>query len=441
LIRRIFSSALAKKIAIAFLAIGLVIVSFFLLDSYTSLFTKPADYASETDSTRVERVIIKPIVLFGMVVNDLRVVEDEVKKNQRFFDLFDSVHLPPHVQKQLTALSKKVFDFRKVGAHKKYTLIHENDSLRTARALVYEPNAIDYIIFHLKDSLLVEVCQREVITLEKTISGRIESSLSETIEQLNISHELTNKFVDIFGWQVDFQRLQKGDQFKLIYEENLVEEKPISIGKIVGIYFEHFNQGYYAFPFDQGNGEDYFDEKGNSLRKALLKYPIEFTRISSRYSRSRFHPVVKVFRPHLGTDFAAPTGTPIRSVGDGTVQEAHYSANNGNYVKIHHNGTYTTGYLHMSKIASGVVAGTRVKQGQTIGYVGSTGLATGPHLCYRFWRNGVQIDALRVELPPSQPVKKEHAENFGQVKEALIKRLQLIPFPLSLPSEVIVAGN
>jgi murein DD-endopeptidase MepM/ murein hydrolase activator NlpD len=441
LIKNIFSSALAKKNLIGFLAIGLLIISFFLLDSYTSLLTQPADYASETDSTKVEGERVLPKVLYGIVVNDLGVIEDQVKKNQRFFDLFDSVHVPPQVLQQLTALSKNIFDFRKVGAHKKYTLIHENDSLKTARALVYEPNAIDYIVFHLKDSLLVEVCQREVVTLEKTISGRIESSLSETIEQLDISHELTNKFVDIFGWQVDFQRLQKGDQFKLIYEENRVEEKAISIGKIMGIYFEHFDQGYYAFPFDQGEGIDYFDDKGNSLRKALLKYPIEFTRISSRYSRSRFHPVVKVFRPHLGTDFAAPVGTPIRSVGDGLVEEARYSANNGNYVKIRHNGTYTTGYLHMSKIALGVVAGTRVKQGQTIGYVGSTGLASGPHLCYRFWRNGAQIDALRVQLPPSQPVKKEQLENFDQIKEALIQRLKLIPFPLPSQGEVIVAGN
>ncbi len=441
MIKKLFSSIKFKKLSIAILAVGLLIGSFFLLDSYTLPFTKSGDYAIESDSTRVELEVVKPIVLYGMVVNDLHVIEDHVKRNQRFFELFDSVHLEPQVKQQLQTLSKKIFDFRKVGAHKKYTLIHQQDSLKTARALVYEPNAIDYIIFHLKDSLLVEVCQREVVTLEKTISGRIESSLSETIEQLNISNELTNKFVDIFGWQVDFQRLQKGDQFKLIYEENLVEEKPISIGKILGIYFEHFDQGYYAFPFNQGDGEDYFDDKGNSLRKALLKYPIEFTRISSRYSMSRFHPVGKFFRPPNGTDFAAPPGTPIRSVGDGTVQEAQYSANNGNYVKILHNGTYTTGYLHMSKIASGVVAGTRVKQGQTIGYVGSTGLATGPHLCYRFWRNGVQIDALRVELPPSQPVRKEHLQNFDQVKDSLIKRLQLIPFPPPSSGEVIVAGN
>ncbi|MFM7487580.1 MAG: M23 family metallopeptidase, partial [Cytophagales bacterium] len=206
------------------------------------------------------------------------------------------------------------------------------------------------------------------------------------------------------------------------------------------IYFEHFGSKYYAFPFDQGEGLDYFDNAGNSLRKALLKYPIEFTRISSRYSMSRFHPVVKVFRPHLGTDFAAPTGTPIRSVGDGIVQEAQYTANNGNYVKIRQNATFTTGYLHMSKIASGITAGSRVKQGQTIGFVGSTGLATGPHLCYRFWRNGVQVDALRVELPPSQPVKKELHAAFKTVKEFCIRRLEAIAFP-SQSAPVVVAGN
>jgi murein DD-endopeptidase MepM/ murein hydrolase activator NlpD len=432
---------LSKKILISVLCAAIFIALLFLLDSYTTLFTKPADYAQVIDSTRSETEIKHPVVLYGMVINNLSVVEDHIKRNQGFFDLFEMVHVQPKIFQQLNSLSKKTFDFRKVGAHKKYTLIHENDSLKTARALVYEPNAIDYVIFHLKDSLQVEICQREVVTLEKSISGRIESSLSETIEALNISHELTNKFVDIFGWQVDFQRLQKGDQFKLIYEENLVEGKSIGIERVLAIYFEHFGKGEYAFPFDQGEGLDYFDEEGNSLRKALLKYPIEFTRISSRYNLNRFHPVAKVFRAHLGTDFAAPTGTPIRSVGDGNVEEARYTANNGNYVKIRHNSTYTTGYLHMSRIAAGVVAGTRVKQGQTIGYVGSTGLATGPHLCYRFWRNGIQIDALRVELPPSQPVKKDQVERFTEVKETFSKRLQLIPFPQPASSAVIVAGN
>jgi murein DD-endopeptidase MepM/ murein hydrolase activator NlpD len=166
------------------------------------------------------------------------------------------------------------------------------------------------------------------------------------------------------------------------------------------------------------------------LRKALLKYPIEFTRISSRYTGRRFHPVQKVFKAHLGTDFAAPTGTPIRSVGDGIVEEAQYKSNNGNYVKIRHNGTYTTEYLHMSRIEPGIKAGQRVRQGQRIGYVGSTGLATGPHVCYRFWRNGWQVDALRVELPPSQPIMMDYAEAYEQVKNEVKMRLDAIPSPM-----------
>jgi murein DD-endopeptidase MepM/ murein hydrolase activator NlpD len=301
--------------------------------------------------------------------------------------------------------------------------------MKRAQALVYEPNAIDYIIFRFGDSLTVDVMKREVVTVEKSISGIIRSNLSETIEELGISHDLTNRFVDVFGWQVDFQRLQKGDKFKLIYQENQVDGVSIGIKQIDGIFFEHFGSEYYAFPFDQGEGVDYFDENGKSLRKALLKYPIEFTRISSRYTMKRFHPVQKRWKAHLGTDFAAPTGTPIRTVGDGVVLEAHYKSNNGNFVKIRHNGTYTTQYLHMSRIASGIRAGVRVRQGETIGFVGSTGLATGPHLCYRFWKNGVQVDALRAELPPSQPVKKDKLDAFEVVKQQLTGKLQAIPLP------------
>lgn len=436
---KLLQSAWFKRISVGVIALVALTSLFFLIDGRTSWFSKQGDYVSEVDSVVfVEREIIVPVFMHGMLVNNLHVVEDEVKRNQRFTDLLNGYYISPLVKQQLNLLPRSVYDFRKISAHKKYTLLVEPDSLKTLKALVYEPNAIDYIVFHLKDSLLVEACQRKVDTLQRSIAGRIESTLSHTIEALNISHDLTNKFVDIFAWQVDFQRLQKGDQFKLIYEENLVEEKPVGIGRILGVYFEHSGNGYYAFPFDQGDGPDYFDEKGNSLRKALLKYPIEFTRISSRYSKNRFHPVVKVFRPHLGTDFAAPTGTPIRSVGDGIVEEAQYKTNNGNYVKIRHNGTYTTGYLHMSKIASGITPGTRVRQGQTIGYVGSTGLATGPHLCYRFWKNGVQVDALRIELPPSQPVKTDFFPAFEKVKEELIQRLQLIP-PADLSGEPVVA--
>jgi murein DD-endopeptidase MepM/ murein hydrolase activator NlpD len=371
-----------------------------------------------------------PRVVYGMVVNDDNlVIEDKIKRNERLGDILLQYNVPAKLIHQISTLSRQIFDPRKIAANKKYTLICGQDSVKRAKAMVYEANAIDYVIFRFGDSLTVDVMKRDVITVEKSISGVIQSNLSETIEELGISHDLTNRFVDIFGWQVDFQRLQKGDKFKLIYQENQVEGIAIGIKQIDGIYFEHFGSEYYAFPFDQGEGVDYFDENGKSLRKALLKYPIEFTRISSRYTQNRFHPVQKRWKAHLGTDFAAPTGTPIRSVGDGIVLEAHYKSNNGNFVKIRHNGTYTTQYLHMSRIASGVRAGVRVRQGETIGFVGSTGLATGPHLCYRFWKNGVQVDALRAELPPSQPVKKGHLDAFEVVKQQLTEKLKAIPLP------------
>lgn len=371
----------------------------------------------------------QPVLLYGLNVNNHIIIEEKVKKNEFLADILTAYNVPVKMINQLASIPRNVFDVRKIAANKKYTLFCSPDSLKTAKAFVYEPNPIDYVVFTFDESLRVDVCQREVTVEEKSISGIIQSSLSQTIDEMGISHELTNKFVDIFAWQVDFQRLQKGDVFKLVYEEVQVEGRPIGVRNINGIYFEHFGSGYYAVPFDQGNGLDYFDEEGKSLRKALLKYPIEFTRISSRYSGRRFHPVQKVFKAHRGTDFAAPQGTPIRSVGDGLVEEAQYKSNNGNYVKIRHNSTYTTQYLHMSRIDGAVRAGTRVRQGQVIGYVGSTGLATGPHLCYRFWKNGVQVDALRVELPASEPIMAAHQEAYEAVKSAVMMKLDGIASP------------
>jgi len=380
-----------------------------------------------------------PEMRYGMVVDDLTVTEAEVQRNQTFTDLLRGHAVLPAVYRQLATVPRHTFDFRKVAARKKYTLISAADSARTLRALVYESSPVEYTIFHFTDSLRVEQCRKDVAVVEKSVAGVIRNNLSETVEQMGLSHELTNRFVDIFAWVVDFQRLQKGDRFKILYDELQVEGKPVAIRHIHGIWFAHAGQSLYAFPLDQGDGTDFFDEEGRSLRKALLKYPIEFTRISSRYNLNRFHPVAKVFRAHLGTDFAAPTGTPVRSVGDGLVEEAEYKGNNGNYVKVRHNSTYTTAYLHLSKIAGEVRAGQRVRQGQVIGYVGSTGLATGPHLCYRFWRQGVQVDALRVELPPSKPIQPDYAATFNLLKKTIKKQLDILEEPVLLP-EVVMAG-
>lgn len=416
---------LMQILLIVVFAIGVMLINQFYLPTLLPV----SNAQIESDSLDITIEVKEPQFLYGMLVDNHLVIEDKIKRNQVLGDILNEYNVPAKLIHQISQMSRNIFDVRKIAPDKKYTLICHQDSLKTAKAMVYEPNAIDYIIFNFEDSLSVTSFKREVVTIEKSITGEIRSNLSATIDEMGISHELTNKFVDIFGWQVDFQRLQKGDKFKLIYEEKQVDGNYVGINKIIGIYFEHYNTPYYAFPFDQGEGISYFDHDGKSLRKALLKYPIEFTRISSRFNLNRFHPVQKKFKAHLGTDFAAPAGTPIRAVGDGLVEEAQFKSNNGNYVKIRHNSTYTTQYLHMSKIANGVRAGTRIRQGETIGYVGSTGLATGPHLCYRFWKNGVQVDALAVDLPPSEPVTKEHLEAFEAVKRELKERLNNISFP------------
>ena len=430
--------SLWKKILVGAIIFSAVLAAGFpLVDRLSLAYSREADFEQDT-VRRIETEIEKQVVLYGMTVNHLQVIEDVVRRDQRFIDLLNGFQLAPKVLQQLHLVPHEVFDFRKIAYNKKYLLLAEHDSLRSLHALVYLPNPLEYFIFHFDDSLRVEAGKHIVEIKQKEVAGVIGSTLAETIETIGISPELTNRLVDIFAWQIDFQRLQKGDRFKLLYEEQLVAGKFIGIGKIDGIFFEHAAQSLYAIPFDQGNGMEYFDNEGNSLRKALLKYPIEFTRISSRYNPRRFHPVARVFRAHRGTDFAAPSGTPIRSVGDGVVLEARYNGNNGNYVKIRHNSAYTTQYLHMSRIASGVHAGARVSQGETIGYVGSTGLATGPHLCYRFWKNGVQVDALRTNLPPSQPVKEEFISTFEAARLLVMRRLDLIVLP---EPPIAVAGN
>ncbi len=414
---------------------------FALLLSVIAIFTLSAYLAEvkENDPNNAENIeiaekstgavkIIEPQRLFGIVVDSLKIKEEVIQKNQNISEILTSYDVSQVKINKLAEVSKEVFDVRKLATNKKYTLIYDEVPEIKLKAMIYEPNAIDYVVFHLENEVSVEMKHKEITTVERSIAGVIQSSLSQTMDELSMCPQLTNRFVDVFAWQVDFQRLQVGDKFKLIFDEKQVAGKTVGIGEIKGIFFEHYGNEFYAVPYDQGDGTEFFDEDGESLRKALLKYPLEFTRISSRYSGRRFHPVQKRYKAHRGTDFAAPRGTPIRSVGEGIVLEARYSKYNGNYVKIRHNSTYTTQYLHMSKITSGIKPGMKVKQGQTIGHVGSTGLATGAHLCYRFWKSGVQIDALKVDLPSAAPIGKEHLVRFQSTRRRITKMLNDIEF-------------
>lgn len=384
-------------------------------------------YAPEQPKEKED--VFVPKVRYNLLVNSYCEEEGVIRPNQQFTELFGDHPVSARVFRELNTVQRKDFDFRSVRAGDRFSLFTHgiNDSVQ-ALVLVHDP--VRYTIFHMSDSLRIERCTNPVDTLIRTAAGVIEKNLSETMEELGVSNNLTNRFVDIFAWQVDFYFLQKGDNFRILYEELSVQGEPFGVGKILGIYFDHNGRVDYAYPFDQGKGVDYFDQNGLSLRKALLKYPIEFTRISSRYSPNRFHPVLRINRPHLGTDLVAATGTPIRTVGDGVVVEAGHKGGNGNYVTVRHNGTYTTGYLHMSRIAEGIRRGASVRQGQVIGYVGQTGWATGPHLCYRFWKNGTQVDALKVDLPAAEPVSEKEKSRFRVVSDSIRARLDAIPSPV-----------
>lgn len=406
----------------------MLVLSGVFISVFLSVYSRQADVETETESVARAVVEKKTRYLLGIDVTDKEVIEKSVNSNDRFIDLIDPYELPQNILASLNSFDKATFDFRRIMPQSKFTLIAYNDSMKVSSA-IYEPNAVDYVVFHLEDSLWVEKCKREVTILEKQAAGVISSTLSESIEELKLPISLTNSIVDILGWEIDFFYLEKGDRFKILYRQSQVKGELLDIEFISGISFEHRNNIYYAIPYDQGKGVEYFDNRGRSLKKDMLKYPIEFTRISSRYSKRRFHPVDKVFRPHLGTDFAAPRGTPIRATADGKVISARYSPKNGNFVKIRHNATYTTQYLHMSKIARGIRPNVRLRQGQIIGFVGSTGLATGPHLCYRFWKNDRQVDAMKVRLPDSAPVSEKNMTKFELEKMKVINQLDQIYLP------------
>ena len=378
------------------------------------------------DIDTVQVVMPEPTLLYNIPIDSFDVFEGKIRWGQSLSEILGDFAVTNEQIYSLANAAKGVYDVRLLKAGYKYTIIHERDSLKTARQFIFEPDKTQFVVFNLADSIYVNKIIRPSVYEEMELTATVQSSVYESVLSEGGSPLLVDKLVDVFAWQVDFFRIQKGDEFKVIYEQQRIDSTVVSVGRILGAYFKHFGHEYYAVYFDQGSNSDYFDEEGNSMRKAFLRAPLNFTRISSRYSPKRFHPVQKRYKAHLGTDYAAPVGTPIRTVGDGIVVEAQYGKYNGNYVKIRHNSNYTTQYLHMSKIATGIRAGVTVKQGQTIGFVGSTGLASGPHLCFRFWKNGKQVDALQVDLPSTGPIDPNRLKDYLHTKNVMIHRLRHI---------------
>ena len=360
--------------------------------------------------------VVEPIIeQYGYILNDFNVIRDTIRKGDTFGDILFANGVPQEKIMEVATKFRDSFDVRKIGVGKPYVLLNSKDSPNKTQVFIYETNTVDFAVIDCRDTLSIYNSQKPVRYEEREASGVITSSLSATMEEQNLSPYMTDQLASIYAWTINFFKLQPGDRFKVIYTEKFIEDTiPGGLQQIKAAYFEHRGKPLYAFKFSSdslGKISGYYDENANNLKRAFLKAPVAFSRISSRYNLNRR---IKYYgfklRPHRGTDFAAPVGTPILATADGVVSKSEQRGGNGNYVKIQHNGTYETQYLHMK--ARNVKTGQHVSQGDVIGWIGMTGNTSGPHVCYRFWKNGKEVDPFKEDTPFSQPLPKELHEQY-----------------------------
>ena len=399
------------------------ILSFFLI----SIFLISCSKAEKKEVQKKEEE--KIITEFGYTLNNYNVKKSKVKNGDSFGSILERNNLYYPQIYNIVQKVKKVYDIRKINIGKPYTILSSKDSLNTPLVFIYQPNKIDYVVVSLTDSLWAEKKSKAVKIKEFKAEGIITSSLSETMEKQKLSPLLSNELSEIYAWTIDFFRLEKGDNFKIIYSAKYIDDSIyVGLNRIHSAFFEHRGKPFYAIEFETDPKRgivEYFDENGKNLRRAFLRSPVQFSRVSSRYNlKRRIAYYGYRIRPHKGTDFAAAVGTPIRATASGTVTKSSYTRSNGNYVKIKHNGTYSTQYLHMDK--RGVKVGQFVKQGDYIGTVGMTGNTSGPHVCYRFWKNGRQVDPLKQKLPEAKPISKELKERYMIHMDPIKKQLDAI---------------
>jgi murein DD-endopeptidase MepM/ murein hydrolase activator NlpD len=393
----------------------------------------PPEAASNSIASTEPDTVVPVQDIYGIPVDLYSVEKGEVHRNQTLSDLLLPLGVTLQEIYNISLLPDSLINERKIKAGNPYLYYSLLDSLSESRGsaqtvFVYEKDPLHFVIIGLgADSIWARNGQKPVDKRLQSASGTIEMSLWESMQADELNPMLAVELSEIYAWSIDFFGLQQGDRYKVIYEESFVDSQSIGINKIIGAWFYHSNTDFWAIPFVQDSVRSFFDEKGNSLRKAFLKAPLRFSRISSRFSNSRYHPVLKIRRPHHGVDYAAPRGTPVYTVGDGVVTRVGYQkGGGGNYVSIKHNSVYSTTYMHLNGFARGIRQGVYVKQGDLIGYVGSTGLATGPHLDFRFYKNGYAVDPLKVEAPPVEPIYENNLMPYGITRAFTIAMLKLL---------------
>lgn len=381
----------------------------------------------DNSTKKTSKKCAEPKFLYGICIDSLDVVEGKVQKNEFLANILQREGVSYNKIDYIAKNHRDVFDVRKIKIGNKYVFLETRDSIPTAKYWIYEIDRTNYAVFQLTDSLSAWKGEKEVITEIEHVGVEIKSSLWNAMAEAGCDASLILELSDIYAWTIDFFGIQQGDSCKAVFEKKYIagDTVPFGIGNIYAAYFKNNGEGRYAFCFEQDDRKEYFDENGDNLRKAFLKAPLNYRRISSTFSNGRMHPVYHVVRPHHGVDYAAPIGTPVQSIGDGTVIAKGWDTKGGgNYVKIKHNSTYTTTYMHLKGFAKGISQGCKVKQGQTIGYVGSTGASTGPHLDFRLQKNGTYIDPLKFKSPSAEPVKKENMELFKANVDSLIMVLK-----------------
>lgn len=380
---------------------------------------------SSAEKTAEEQTAPPRVYIYNIDCTDHEVVRGEVQKGETAGKIFDRYGVTAAQIDRIARVCRDTFDLRKIRIGGRYTVLLSGDS--TARHLdhfIYEKNITDYVTISLVgDSIAVRNGRKDVRVERHKSTAHISSSLWNSIADAGMPISLAVDLEEIYGWSVDFFGLQTGDNFTVIYEKQYVDSVCIGSGRIWGAVFSHNGKQLYAIPFRQGEKITYWDENGNSLRKLLLKAPLKYSRISSRFSHARLHPVHRVYRPHHGVDYAAPKGTPVYAIADGTVIFKGWGGGGGNTIKIKHPRNLTSGYLHLSGFAKGIATGVRVSQGQLIGYVGSTGTSTGPHLDFRLWKGGTAIDPLKAPSEPTEPIKAENREYFEWVRSMVLAEL------------------
>lgn len=361
---------------------------------------------------------------FGILIDSFNVETSRIHWNQNITEILDQYPLGNYSTHEVVTEIDKVFDVTKFKAGNRYNLYFLNkDTTRRLSYFVYEHTPTEYVKVNFKDGLDAHKLEKPVIVKQKTCTGTIKESLWKTMIENDINPLLAIELSEVYAWSINFFRLDHGDQFQVVYNEKYVDSTAIGIENIQTASFTHQGETFYAIPFKQDSTRDFYDVEGNSLRREFLKAPLRFSRISSGYSLSRMHPILNYRRPHRGVDYAARSGTPVHAIGDGTVIGKGYTKGAGYYLKIRHNSVYITGYNHLSGYGKGIRRGVKVNQGDIIGYVGSTGYATGPHLDFRFWKNGHPVNPLKVEAPPVEPIKKKNLKAFEERKEECLKQL------------------